>query len=126
MENTENNNSEEVEIILPNESKIQQQIFIWFNNNFCLKHHNPRSIIWSVPNGGTRNKIEAIILKATGLLPGVSDLILIHLGKVVFVEVKTPIGKQSVQQIDFEQRIKNNGFEYHLVRSLDEFKQILS
>ena len=68
------------------ESKIQQQIIEYFNNNYCLKHHNPRAVIFSIPNGGTRNKLEAITLKATGLLAGVSDLIVIlPNGKLIFL-----------------------------------------
>lgn len=107
------------------ESKLQQEIFQWFQNTYCLKHHNPRLCIFSVPNGGTRNKLEAITLKATGLLPGVSDLIILQPnGKTIFVEVKTEKGIQSEKQKDFETTVTNLGFEYYLVRSLDEFKQI--
>ena len=32
------------------EAKIQQEIYAYFNNTFCLKHHTPRCIIFSVPN----------------------------------------------------------------------------
>lgn len=107
------------------ESKLQQEIFQWFQNTYCLKHHNPRLCIFSVPNGGTRNQLEAITLKATGLLPGVSDLIILQPnGKTIFVEVKTEKGIQSEKQKDFETTVTNLGFEYYLVRSLDEFKQI--
>ena len=105
------------------ESKIQQQIVEYFNNTYCLKHHNPRGLIFSIPNGGTRNKLEAITLKATGLLAGVSDLIVIlPNGKLIFVEIKTDTGKMSEKQIDFQQRVEALGFEYLLIRSLDEFK----
>lgn len=110
---------------MKSEDKIQQEIFVWFNNNYCLPKHNSRSIIFSVPNGGLRNKIEAIKLKSTGLLAGVSDLILIHLGQVIFIEVKTDIGKQSPVQLEFENRVKQQGFEYYLVKSLQEFKDII-
>lgn len=106
------------------EDKLQQQIVIWFRNNYCLKHHNPRYQIFSVPNGGTRNKIEAIKLKSTGLLAGVSDLIVV-MDRIIFVEVKTPTGKQSPKQKDFENIVKDLGYEYYLVRSLDEFKTII-
>lgn len=106
------------------ESNIQQQIYIWFNNTFCLKNHNPRSIIFAVPNGGTRNAREALTLKLTGLLPGVSDLIVIHNGKVIFVEVKLPSNKQQSVQIDFQKRITEQGLNYHIVHSLEEFKSI--
>jgi hypothetical protein len=32
------------------EDKIQQEAFIWFTNNYCLKHHEPRLLMFSVPN----------------------------------------------------------------------------
>lgn len=69
--------------------------------------------------------LEAINLKATGLVPGVSDLIiLLPNAKTIFIEVKTEKGIQSEKQKDFETTVTNLGFEYYLVRSLDEFKQI--
>jgi hypothetical protein len=104
------------------ESKLQQQIFEWYNNNYCLKHHSPRGMIFAIPNGGTRNKLEAITLKATGLLAGASDLIIIFPnGQLVFLELKTDTGKQSDKQIEFEKRVTELGFEYKLIRSLEEF-----
>ena len=108
------------------EPKLQQQIYQWFHNTYCLKHHSPRGLIFSVPNGGTRIAMEAITLKATGLLAGVSDLIVITPnGKILFIELKTEIGIQSTVQKDFQSRIELLGYEYHLVRSLDQFKEIL-
>lgn len=107
------------------EDQLQQQIYTWYNNNFCLKKHEPRHIIFSVPNGGSRNVIEAKKMKATGLLPGVSDLIIIRPDKVLFIELKIEKGVQSESQKEFESRIKNLGYEYHLVSSLDEFKSSL-
>jgi hypothetical protein len=64
--------------MLKSEDKIQQEIFIFYSNEYCLPSKKNRCLIFSVPNGGTRNKIEAIKLKSTGLLAGASDLIIIH------------------------------------------------
>lgn len=108
------------------ENKLQQDCVIWFNNTFCLKHNNPRSIIFAVPNGGTRNVREALTLKLTGLLPGVSDLIIIHKGKVIFVEVKLPNNKQQPNQIEFQQRVTEQGFKYFVVHSLEDFKHLFA
>lgn len=108
------------------ESKLQQEIYNYYQNNFCLKHHEPRGMIFSVPNGGTRNKLEAMTLKATGLLPGVSDLIcILPTGKILFVELKTEKGIQSDAQKEFEQRITALGFNYHLIRSKKEFVELV-
>lgn len=108
------------------EDQLQAQIITFYNNNYCLKNQNPRGIIFSVPNGGARNVIEAKKFKSTGLLAGVSDLILIlPNGKIIFLELKTETGKQSETQIDFEKRISELGHEYHICRSLEQLKQIL-
>ena len=104
------------------ENNIQQSRVTYFNNTYCLKHHTPRSIIFSVPNGSNRSMQEAMMLKATGLLSGVSDLILIHKGRVVFIEVKQPTKKQQSTQIDFQDRVTALGYEYHIVYSLTDFK----
>jgi len=109
------------------EDILQAEIFKFYTNTYCLKNHNPRGIIFSIPNGGTRNAKEAVKLKATGLLRGASDLIVIlPNGKLLFIEVKTDIGVQSEYQKDFEDRVKSLGFEYILVRSLEEFKKIIN
>lgn len=120
---------------MTSEAKIQGEIYRWYNNTYCLKTNEPRCLIFSVPNGGTRNHVEATQLKATGLLPGVSDLIVIHatyshewglVRRVLFIEVKTETGKQTPQQIEFQERIKALGYDYHVVRSLDQFKAIVA
>ena len=106
------------------EDLIQASIVEDFRNKYCLEHHNPRYCVFSVPNGGTRNKIEAMTLKATGLLAGVSDLIFI-IDKVYFVELKTEIGTQSDKQKEFEQTVTNLGQEYIIIRSFNEYEQWL-
>lgn len=108
---------------MQSEDKLQATCFQWANNNYCLKHHKPRLSIFSVPNGGTRNKVEVMTLKSTGLKAGVSDLIALFPGKAVFFELKTETGRQSPEQIDFQTVVEALGFEYHLIRSFDQFKK---
>ena len=104
------------------EDKLQQNIFMWFNNNFCLKTQNPRYYIFSVPNGGTRHIAEAVKLKATGMRAGVSDLIVVLDSKVLFIELKTDTGKQSDKQKEFQEIVTNLNHEYILIRNEEEFK----
>ena len=103
------------------EAKIQSEICCWFNNNFCLKFHNPRYCIFSVPND-TTNKEETMRKIATGLKSGASDLIVLFPNRAVFCEVKTQTGVQSEAQKDFQEQVENLGFEYILVRSLLDFQ----
>ena len=63
--------------------------------------------------------------RATGMMAGASDLILILPNEVVFVEVKTETGVQSAKQKEFQSIVEGCGFRYELVRSLNEFKTIL-
>jgi hypothetical protein len=106
------------------EDQIQAEIYKWFHNEYCTKFNNPRCCIFAVPNGGLRSKQEAMKLKSTGVVAGVSDLIILMPNKCIFVEVKTDIGRQSDKQKDFEKIVKALNFEYHLVRSLEDFIKI--
>lgn len=107
---------------MTNENNLQAEIYKWFHNNYCLKNMNDRGLIFSIPNGGTRNIREAMTFKATGLLKGASDLIVIFPnGKLCFIELKIAKGIQSAEQKDFEERVSKAGYEYHLIRSLEEF-----
>lgn len=109
------------------EDFVQNQIWIWYTNNYCLPKHNPRCLIFSVPNGGKRDAREAKRLKDTGLLPGVSDLIIIHMGVLMFVEVKKPYGgRQEPAQLEFQNRVERIGYKYAIVRSLEELTILLS
>ncbi len=107
------------------EARIQQEIVVWFKNNYCLKHHEDQALIFSVPN--EREGVHIMKkLKQTGLMSGVSDLIVVMKNIVLFVEVKTETGVQSKTQKDFEKKVSALGFDYILVRSLNNFKNILN
>ena len=101
------------------EDNIQREIILAFR----LFH--PKSIIFAVPNGGSRNAIEGANLKRSGVLAGVSDLIVIHNRKCYFIEVKQSKGKQTDYQKEFEEKVKAQGFEYHVVFSASEFLKII-
>lgn len=104
------------------EDILQAKCYLEFNNKFCLKHHSPRLTILSIPNGGFRHKLEAIKLKATGLLKGASDLIILYPGgKIVFFEAKKIGGVHSPDQKEFQKRVNDLGFDYELFYTFDEF-----
>lgn len=112
--------------MLLGENLIQQNCVIWFNNAYCLKHHDPRCVIFSVPNE-SENGWEAQKKVNTGLMRGASDcIVLLPDGVALFMECKTPIGVQSDAQKSFQERVQLLGFNYHIFRSLHEFQQILN
>lgn len=98
---------------------------MYLRNNYGLKHHSPRLMMFSVPNESS-NLQEQLKKRSTGMLPGVSDTILVVPGRVIFVEFKDHKGKQSPAQVEFQQGVTELGHEYWLIRSLDEFIDRLS
>ena len=102
------------------ENKIQQEIVQWFRAN-----HYKKGVIFSVPNERAGGYLAMKDLLLTGLLSGVSDLIVVLPNKVLFVEVKTATGTQKPNQIKFEKNVENLGLDYYLVRSLEDFKAII-
>jgi len=103
------------------EDQLQQKIVIDFRNR-NLKNNN---LIFSVPNGGSRNPVEALKLKRTGTLAGVSDLIVIVLNRIIFLELKTESGIQSESQKEFQSNVEALGFEYLLIRNLKEYENFM-
>ena len=76
---------------------------------------------FSVPNEAAANPVRQGQLIAMGLRPGVSDLvIMLSEGRVLFLEVKNETGRQSDAQKSFEQTCHRLGFEYHVVRSVED------
>lgn len=91
--------------------------------------HNPQNVLMccrklmSLTESG--NIIGGAQAKAMGVVAGVSDTIFLWDGKAYLIEFKTNIGRQSDKQIEWENKVKSNGFEYFLVRSFDVFVSIL-
>ena len=101
------------------ESKIQADCVRWYNNTYCLAHHEPRCIIWHTPNENQHRHINL------GVLAGVPDLCLVHMGELVMVEMKDEKGKLRPTQLDFKARIEAHGYKWFLCRTLEEFKIII-
>lgn len=76
-------------------------------------------VFWHTPNGGRRNKREAGRLKAMGVRPGVSDLILFHEGRLYALELKAPGGRPSDAQIQFMNDIEDAGAIVEMCTGLD-------
>ena len=79
---------------------------------------------FAIPNGGLRKLSVAVKLKNEGVKAGVADLFIMQSNKLyngLFIEVKTMTGRQQETQKTFEKLAFKNHFDYHIVRSLDEF-----
>lgn len=86
------------------------------------------SLLNSVPNGGARSKIEAGIMKAEGVVPGVADLEL-NIARGGYhglkIEMKTDTGRQSPSQKAWQTQIEAQGYKYAVCRSFDDFVKII-
>ena len=102
------------------EHKLQVSMVNWFRLQYPSMRHN----LFAVPNGGRRDAATGRILKDEGVLAGVSDLILLksnqHYGALL-IETKTKKGTQRESQKEWESKITADGYNYVVVRSLDDF-----
>jgi hypothetical protein len=76
------------------EIQLQSKCFQWTWNQYP----ETRRCFFHVPNGGSRNKIEAGQLKASGVVAGVPDMLLVWKGSVYAFEFKTETGVLSDAQ----------------------------
>lgn len=104
------------------EGIIQFSCVEWFKNNYCLKHHNPRYDIFSIPNEATWSNNN---FKALGVRKGVSDLVVVLDSKVLFIELKDGNNTQSKEQMDFQEVVTKLNHQYFVVRSLTQFQEII-
>lgn len=104
-----------------NESIIQQNCVKWFR----LQFPQLAILLFAVPNGGLRRKVEAAIMKAEGMTAGVSDLILLVPSKGyhgLCIEMKTEKGRQTDSQKQWQKHVEKFGYKYVICRSFDEFR----
>ncbi len=102
------------------EADIQSE---FFNQVKLFFPYIPDKLIFAVPNGGSRNKIEAVNLKRQGVKSGVADVILLIPKKgfaSLCIEFKTKIGRQSDEQKEFQMQVEKCGSKYVIARSVKE------
>lgn len=99
------------------EQQLQVKCVRWFSDNYPsergMLHCN---------NNNSQNRIEGNRNKALGVTPGVSDLeLVLKGGKVVFIELKTLIGRLSEDQIRWRSKVIDRGHIYMAAFSFEEF-----
>lgn len=91
---------------------------------FAFQHQECKGCLFSVPNGGRRDKVTAAKLKAEGVVPGVSDLLLLVPNKTyhgLCIEMKDVKGRQSESQKEWQKTMEARGYKYVVCRSTDDF-----
>ena len=103
------------------------QIQVWQYLQVSLNHRN--SFAWATVNesgfGGKKAIILGSIRKKCGVVAGIPDLFVYSKGKLIGLELKTIVGRQSDSQKVIEKRIVESGGTYHLVRSVQEAEEAL-
>lgn len=103
------------------EAQLQEACVRWFTYSY----QQYEKLFFAVPNGGSRNQIEAYNLKLQGVTPGVSDLILLVPNKTyhaLCIEMKHGKGKQTEHQIMFQNSVEAAGYQYTVCRTFEEFE----
>lgn len=106
------------------ESQIQQSCFKWFR----LQFPDLAMLMFAVPNGGSRRRIEAKIMKAEGVTAGVADVLFLYPNSEhhgLCIEFKTNKGRQQPSQKQFQQAVEAQGYKYAIVRSIEEFIELV-
>lgn len=112
------------------ESAIQQQFVAWFRSQYPAK----RRLLFAIINGAVLSGDKAqrarqwAKLEREGANPGTADLFLsIPSGDYagLYLETKTPHGRQSAEQKAFEAAVTAVGYGYVIPRSLDDGQRIV-
>ena len=89
----------------------------------------PGLLWWHTPNGGTRNKREAVKFKRMGVLPGVSDVFIAEPKKGfhgLFIELKVEGGRLADSQKWFLQEAEKRNYKTAVAWGVDEFIDIVT
>ena len=98
------------------ETKLQRQVLDWARAAF------PHAFARKIPNGPM---YVAGGRKAKSPLAGVPDVLVVHHGRYIWMEVKVPGEPLSQTQINTHAEMRIAGMEVHLVYSLEDAKQAM-
>lgn len=110
------------------ELQFQAKCYQHFHNTYHVHRGRLRRIKNELDNHPYKTKRERMIQlsenKATGVIPGDSDFYFIAKNKIVYIELKIEAA-QSIDQKVFERLVKSYGHEYFIVRTLEEFDELI-
>lgn len=103
------------------EDTEQENVISWAN--WHLREYPELKWLHHIPNGGERNKAEAVRFKAQGVKAGVSDLFLpaAHGGYFgLYIEMKYGKNKPTKQQVEFMEDMLFAGYKTKVAYSAEE------
>ena len=103
------------------EQQIQQFCVAWFN----ARYPKLRGLLCYNLNN-SKNKISGAINQGLGLVKGRADLVFYYCSHAYMIELKTERGRQTPEQKAWQELVTAYGFEYHVIRSEEEFMQLIN
>lgn len=79
-----------------------------------------RLFFWRVNTTGTFDPVRKIFLKPHNLTKGTADIFCLKTGRLYAIEAKSPTGRQSPEQKEFQKNVEAHGGTYLLARSLQD------
>lgn len=119
--NTENLNKR-------SEAQEQSELIRWANQCAELGIYPELKMLYAIPNGGSRNKLEAVNLKRQGVKAGVPDLCLaVPKGNYsgLYVEMKVKPNKTTPNQNIWLENLKHYGYATYICYSAAEAKKVI-
>jgi hypothetical protein len=106
-------------------SRIEQDLQRHAVNALRLLY--PAGVVFHIPNGGKRGKIEASILKGMGVLAGAPDLCVVRpFGSVSWVEMKASKDeKPSKAQLEFHDALRARGHDVSVMYDLAQLEPLV-
>lgn len=103
------------------EARIQYECVTWIRN-----HHPETYGLFFEINNNPNSQQQGGIRTSMGMFAGVSDTVFLWNGKTYWLEFKNATGRQQKVQKTWQKIVEGQGFEYHLIRSLEQFQKIIS
>lgn len=107
------------------ESELQRACVRWWDYQYPAEL---RQLLFAIPNGGVRSKVEAAIMKGEGVRAGVADMFLAARNRFwagFFIEFKFGKNKQTPAQIAFMEQVIKEGYWYEVICDFDRFKNAI-
>lgn len=105
------------------EAQEQEAIFIWAE--LQKQKHPELDLLYAIPNGGSRHKLEAYNLKKQGVRAGVPDICLpVGRGNYIslYIEMKVKPNKPSDNQKLWIEKLRKYGNKVEVCYSWEEAK----
>jgi hypothetical protein len=110
------------------EAAHQTALFCWAALPEQQTKYPELKLMFHIPNGGTRNKVEAGHLKAQGVKAGVPDIFLpvpTPWCAGLFIEMKVKLNKTSKQQDDYIDELRAQRYDTQVCYSWIEAKNYI-